>query len=211
MGLVTESFVANGTVKTFTVSNDVLSGSHCRVHFNYSSVDHAIEDREWDLIGKSTIVFVEAPTSGYIVKITTSSDGSGLDTAPSYISDVINNLSNILIVANISDDITTVSGISGNVTAVSTNNANVTTTATNIGSVNVVANAIQTGTPIGGGSGGQYHGNGIIKGVEYFAQVGVTTDDIVIASGTNAMSVDSFTIANGGSVTIQDNAVYKVI
>ena len=254
MALVTESFNGDGVTETFTVSNEVLSKSHVRVHYYYDLLDHEVSFDDWDLLGKGTIVFIDAPTSGYIVKITTSTDGTGLGTLPSDlntltaltsdISIVADIASNVTIVANdlagvdnigtvvdslpllnavnnnkvnvdkVAVDIAKVNTVSSNIADVNTaadNIANLNIDAANIGSINVVANAIQTGTPIGGGSGGQYHGNGIVKGIEYFAQAGVTTDDIVIASGTNAMSVDSFTIADGSSITIQDNAVYKVI
>ena len=99
MGLVTESFNGNGTLKTFTVSNDILSKSHCRVHFYYDLEDHEIFEDDWDLLGQSTIVFDDAPTNGYVVKITTSSDGTGLGSSPSEISEVAANIDDIIIVA----------------------------------------------------------------------------------------------------------------
>ena len=125
--------------------------------------------------------------------------------------EVANNKANIDKVAT---DIANVNTVGNNIADVNTivdNLTNIDIDANNINSINVVANAINTGTPIGGGSGGQYHGNGIIKGIEYFANVGVTTDNIVIVAGTNALSVESFEIVNGASVTIENTSVWKVI
>jgi hypothetical protein len=83
VALVTESFNGDGVTETFTVSNEVLSKSHVRVHYYYDLVDHEVVDDDWDLLGKGTVIFVDAPSNGYIVKITTSTDGTGLGTSPS--------------------------------------------------------------------------------------------------------------------------------
>lgn len=263
MGLVTESFDANGTQKTFTIGNDILSDSHCRIHFYYDGVDgladYLTSSSEWDLLGKSTVVFNEAPTNGYVIKVTTSSDGTLLDSAPSEISVVTSNIEDVLTVAYSIDGINTVAdelnttevletisadlllGVDGNIGKVNANKTNIDTVAgdtnainnvnnslsnvgtvsTNINSVNTnansissivtVANALNSGLGTGTSSGGQYHGNGIIKGVEYFSKYGTSTDSIIITTGTNAISVDSFTIANGGSITIENDSIYKVI
>ena len=60
--------------------------------------------------------------------------------------------------------------------------------------------------------GGQFvdTGTDIGSGVQYMAQVS-GVEDIVIKSGTNAFSVDSFTLADGATLTIEDGAVYKVL
>ena len=84
-------------------------------------------------------MFNDAPTSGYLVEVTVSSDGSGLDAAPSEISDVVSNLDNILIVAGIESDVTTVATNNANVTTVATNIASVNTTTANIADINTVA------------------------------------------------------------------------
>ncbi len=139
MGLVTESFNGNGVLKDFTVSNDILSKSHCRVHYYYDSVDHEIFEDDWDLLGKSTIVFDEPPTNGYIVKITTSSDGTGLGSSPSEISEVAANIDDVIIVAGLSSELQTLAPISADITTVATNNANVTIVADNDANVTIVA------------------------------------------------------------------------
>ena len=135
--------------------------------------------------------------------------------------ELVDNPTDIALVAGVYNDVSIVADIASNVTTVANNIAAVQTNSTNIvkivevanNKVNIdtVANAINTGTPVSGGSGGQYHGNGIIKGIEYFANVGVTTDNIVISAGTNALSVESFEIANGASVTIENTSVWKVV
>ena len=107
MGIIsTESFTADGTQKTFTVSQDILSASHCRVDFYYLAEgdevadDHEVTGTNWDLLGLSTVVFNDAPTSEYVVKVTISSDGSGLDAAPSEISDISANIDDIRLLAD---------------------------------------------------------------------------------------------------------------
>jgi hypothetical protein len=60
-------------------------------------------------------------------------------------------------------------------------------------------------------SGGQYYGDGAVKGIEYFAQSSVASDDIVIESTNNALSVESFTIEDGASVTVESGATWKVV
>ncbi len=86
MAITTEDFPANGTDKEFTVVSEILSKSHVRVHFYYddgsgTQTDHAVVDTDWDELS-GTILFKTAPTNGHIIKITTSTDGNGLDTAP---------------------------------------------------------------------------------------------------------------------------------
>ena len=82
MAINTELYNGDGTKRDFTVPSEILSKSHVRVDFFYDGVDHEITSNNWDVLS-ATVVFHVAPTSGYIVKITTSTDGSGLDTAPS--------------------------------------------------------------------------------------------------------------------------------
>lgn len=63
----------------------------------------------------------------------------------------------------------------------------------------------------GTGSGGQLLGAGATKGIQYMAQASEPGEDIIIASGTNAFSVDSFLIEEGASITIEDGSVYKIL
>lgn len=135
MAIITESFNADGVQLTFTVGNDILSGSHCRVHYYYDDglgggpADHEVADGAWDLIGKSTLVFLEAPTNGYVVKITTSSDGTGLSESPSSLAAIEASLDDILVISGVSSELSTVAGISADVTTVAGVAANVTTVA----------------------------------------------------------------------------------
>lgn len=152
MALTTESYNANGTQKEFTVASTILSESHVNVHFYYDDgggfADHPVASNLWDLLG-TTILFKTAPTSGYVVKITVSSDGEGLDTAPTAISDVASNINKVInvsdnmsIVSNVNDniaDIGTVAGINGNVTTVAGISGNVTTVAGISGDVTTTA------------------------------------------------------------------------
>ena len=59
--------------------------------------------------------------------------------------------------------------------------------------------------------GGQLLGTSIIKGVQYMASVSAPNETITVTSGLNAFSVDSFTLADGASIVVEDNAVYKVL
>ena len=63
----------------------------------------------------------------------------------------------------------------------------------------------------GGTGGGQLIGNAIVKGVQYMAKESSPTDAITIRRTENAFSVDSFTIQDGASLTLEDGAVYKII
>jgi len=109
MAITTESFNADGVNRIFTVASTILSQSHCRVDYFYddgsgTAADHEIPPTLWDVINNS-IVFKEAPTSGYVVKITVSTDGAGLDEAPSVYSDLAAIAGEIKIVADNIDKI----------------------------------------------------------------------------------------------------------
>jgi len=108
VALVTESFNGDGVSETFTVSNEVLSKSHVRVHYYYDLVDHEVPDDDWDLLGKGTVVFVDAPSNGYIVKVTTSTDGTGLGTLPSDLNTLTALTPDISIVADMASNVTVV-------------------------------------------------------------------------------------------------------
>lgn len=54
-------------------------------------------------------------------------------------------------------------------------------------------------------------GTSIGKAVQFMAQVTAENEQIVIPEGTNAFAIDSITIADGGSITIPDDSVFKVI
>jgi len=60
--------------------------------------------------------------------------------------------------------------------------------------------------------GGQFAdtGSAIGSGIQYMAQTSAV-EDIVIKSGTNAFSVDSFEIVDGATLTIEAGSTYKVI
>ena len=91
--------------------------------------------------------------------------------------------------------------------------SNIITVANDISNVNTVANAINNNTGIGGSGsgGGQLLGASIIKGVQYMASVSAPNETITITAGLNAFSVDSFTLASGASIVVEDNATYKVL
>ena len=57
--------------------------------------------------------------------------------------------------------------------------------------------------------GGQLLGTTDEKAIGYLAQS--TGEDLVVKAGTNAFSVDSITVEDSGSITVEDGAVYKVL
>lgn len=61
------------------------------------------------------------------------------------------------------------------------------------------------------GGGGQLLGIAPIKGVQYMSSVSAPNETITVTNGLNAFSVDSFTLADGASIVVEDNAVYKVL
>lgn len=103
MAIVTHPFDGDGTTKNFTVSSTILSKSHVRVDLFYDSVDHEIPASDWDILS-ATVVFKTAPASGQVVKVTVSDDGSGLDTAPSDISDLAVLVTELGVLAGIADE-----------------------------------------------------------------------------------------------------------
>ena len=77
--------------------------------------------------------------------------------------------------------------------------------ADNIDAIKAVADAMAAGC------GGQLLGITPIKGVQYMASVSAPNETITITNGLNAFSVDSFTLADGASIVVEDDAVYKVL
>jgi len=59
--------------------------------------------------------------------------------------------------------------------------------------------------------GGQFLGIAKTKGIQYMAQSSLEDEDLVVAEGTNAFSIESFTIENGTSLIIEDGSTYKVL
>ena len=122
LAITTESFNADGTSKIYTTASTILSQSHCRVDLYYDEVDHEINQTLWDVINNS-IVFNDAPLLGQTVKITISTDGEGLETAPSLYSDVASNITSIITVASIEQDIKDVSSLATQITSVAADKA----------------------------------------------------------------------------------------
>jgi len=60
-----------------------------------------------------------------------------------------------------------------------------------------------------GGGGGQYLGKAPIKSLGYLGYV--SAEELILAPGSNGYSIDSLTIESGGSLTIPNNSVYKVL
>jgi len=138
MALVTESFIADGTQRNFQVASTILSESHLRVHYYYNGLDNPVSGDEWDLLS-DTVLFNVAPTSGYVVKITVSSDGYGLEDSPTNISKVADNINSIITTAQSIGSVNTVASKISYVETTANNIANVVIVAADINSVNIVA------------------------------------------------------------------------
>lgn len=63
-----------------------------------------------------------------------------------------------------------------------------------------------SGSSVGGG---QLLGNADERAVAYLANS--TSEELVVKSGTNAYAIDSITIEDGGSITIEDGSVFKIL
>lgn len=237
MALVTESFNGDGVSETFTVSNEVLSKSHVRVHYYYDLVDHEVTDDDWDLLGKGTVVFVDAPSNGYIVKITTSTDGTGLGTLPSDLNTLTALTPDISIVADNASSVATVaSDLSGvdNIgtvvdslpllNAVNNNKVNVDKVATDIVNVNTVAENISPVVAAASNIGavvGLYDNYSDIVNASANVDTGLTnviniTPNTVgvsttISSGNDAASFGTINIPYGVEVTIENDAAWLII
>ena len=80
---------------------------------------------------------------------------------------------------------------------------------------NSTGTGIENGDPSlgsSGGSGGQYLGAADIKAVSYLSQN--TSENLILGSDVvslNGFSIDSLTIADGGSLTISNGSVFKVL
>jgi hypothetical protein len=64
----------------------------------------------------------------------------------------------------------------------------------------------------GSGGGGQLLGNNLVRGVQYMSQE--TGEELTLGIDTNPLNgfaVDSLTILDGGSLTISNGSVFKVI
>jgi len=183
MAITTESFNADGISKIFTLASTILSQSHCRVDFYYdddgsgTATDHEVPSNVWDVINNS-IVFNDAPTDGYVVKITSSTDGEGLDTAPSIYSDI----------ASIINEIVTVSDNTDNINIVSDNTDNINTTADNITNVELI-------------------GNDLSNDFEFIVDNGSITEEVTGGSTTSAITTVSNNIANVNTLANDLNSV----
>lgn len=112
-----ENYNGDGSNRIFTVISPILSESHVRVDFYYEEIigegatDHQISSGNWDIINNS-VVFRVPPALGYVVKISVSSDGEGLDTSPSDVTNVAAKLNIIVELANKMSTLETVYSVS---------------------------------------------------------------------------------------------------
>jgi hypothetical protein len=200
------------TSRTFQVTKHIGDKSKCAVYLQRVSDDVWVLQNQdiYQLINNSIVFDTEISSSIYSqMEIRVADTPDELEDNPS----------DIAIVAGIANDITTVAGVSGDVEIVADNIgsvvatadsiASVDTVASNITDVNIVSAAIQ-----GGGStptdGGQFYGDGLVRGIQYMAK-SIGNSNIVITSDVNAFSIDNIAVGSGGSITVEDGAIFKVL
>ena len=197
--------------RTFPSTKHIPTKAHMAVWRQQTADDVWVQMNisDYQLINNSCVLNTAISTSLYKqIEIRIADTQDELIDNPSDIAIVASIADNIVIVSDNSDSVVTVSDSISNVNTVATDIENVNTTAANIGDVNIVADAITGGGSVPT-SGGQFLGEGLIKAVQYMAQS--TSSNIIVASGLNAFSVDSLTIEDGGSITIEDGATYKIL
>lgn len=113
----------------------------------------------------------------------------------------------IVIVANNADDVVVVADNIVDVNTVSTNIADVIITADDIVNINLVADYIRDGV----NTNNQFLGSSVLKGVQYMASESAPAEVITIQENLNAFSVESFTLLDGASIVLENNSTYKVI
>lgn len=219
--MATQYSIYEGTAlggRTFPSSKHIATKAHMAI-WKRRVIDEVWEQTdidEYQLINNSCVLNALVDTSVY--------DKIEVRVADA-VDELVENPTDIAIVADIATEVTEVSdnmadvvivagnlhtdGVSGKVQIVSDNIGDVEIVEDNIQSVIDVAAALNSGGGIDGG--GQYLGNGLFKGVEYFAQDSLVNDVIVVTSGTNAMSVESFTLKSGSSLTIENDSTYKIL
>ena len=122
---------------------------------------------------------------------------------------VAGNIANVNAVGTNILDVNAVVDNMSDVNTIADNVVDVNTVASNITDVNIVSAAIQ-----GGGStptdGGQFYGEGLIRGIQYMAK-SIGDSNIVISSDVNAFAIDNIAVGSGGSITVEDGAIFKVL
>ena len=114
--------------------------------------------------------------------------------------------SSITIVADNIDNVVLAAENTANINSAVANSDNINIISTNIADVNILADALGTATISGGG---QFLGTSVIKGIQYMSQT--LAEPIIVPSGLNAFSIDNLEILSGGSITVSNDAVYKVL
>jgi hypothetical protein len=211
MAITTESYNSDGTTRTYNVSSTILSQSHCRVDFYYddgsgSATDHEISPTYWDVINNS-IVFSEAPIEGYVVKITVSTDGEGLESSPSIMSTVAASIDNVNTVAVGINNVNTVADNITDVNTVTTNIADINIVAGDKTNIDIVANTISSSDA---DTAGQLLGASTIKSIQYMNKT-LGSKEITIQSGLNSFIIDSLILPAGAAIIIEDNSLLKIL
>ena len=92
-----------------------------------------------------------------------------------------------------------------------TNYPMVDTVGKDIVNLNILAEYLKAGSDLPSGSGGQFVGTSVVKGVQYMAQTTAVNEIIDIPEGTNAFSVDNLVLADGSSISVPAGSVYKIL
>lgn len=203
MALSVKNYTTDGSTKIFQSDFLIKSVSHVAVFLDSNTIPVSIED--YDVINNS-IVFHVPPTAGQLLTIRVGSTEEEVLAAPSSIEKVAAVADSIGVIVPHTDNIGTVATDITSVNTVAADIDNVNTTATNIDNINVTADAIR-----GGGTtvGGQFTGGGITKPLIYTSKI--VTEDTTIVNGTNALAIDTLEVADGVTLTLEDEVVMKVV
>lgn len=199
-------YEGDGFTRVFPIPTYIRGDDYIRIEIDG---EYQVDRSLWDIVNNS-IIFTIAPIDGSSVdvQVATSTEAlselgnsTNVDIVAANIinvNNVGNSIDNVDIVANNIDDVITTSDNIGDINITSNDIAN----------INIVAKYIQEGNA-SIGSNGQLLGNSVIKGVAYLANS--TNENLTVLSGTNGYSVDSLTLNDGATITVENNAVYKIL
>ena len=212
MGIQTDVYTESAlSSKTFQSTKHIATKAHVAVwqRRKDNGTWEQLNNTDFELINNFCVLEDTVNTALYdSIEIRVADTPDELGTSLSDISVVAGIASSVVNVSSISNDVVTLSNNTANINSIIANKANIDTVANDIYEVNVVATAINTGAGLGGS---QFLGQGLLKGVQYMSNSSEANETITVPSGTNAFSVDSFTLEDGASIVVPDNSTYKVI
>ncbi|MDD2273938.1 MAG: hypothetical protein PHH29_16965 [Desulfuromonadaceae bacterium] len=204
----TVTYNGDGATRIFPVAFEIRGEDYIVIFIN----DIGVSDRTtYDIINNSVVFRVGAePVVGVdnvkIVVATSPNEIADLNAPPSSIQTILDNLVEVITVSSNITDVVNVSENILDIQIANTNSASIDIVSDNINDVNILADALGKATISGGG---QFLGTTVIKGIQYMSQT--LAEPIIVPSGLNAFSIDNLEVLSGGSITVSNDAVYKVL